>query len=45
MAKVEAGDWVAIFEAGAYGAVMANTYNETPRPEEMTVLDGRMEIT
>ncbi len=33
-ARVERGDWVAIFESGAYGAVMANTYNESPLPEE-----------
>jgi diaminopimelate decarboxylase len=34
MPRLERGDWVAIFDTGAYGAVMANTYNETPLPEE-----------
>jgi diaminopimelate decarboxylase len=39
-----AGDWVGIFDAGAYGAVMANTYNESPLPGEWSVLDGVMEV-
>lgn len=44
MPALHAGDWVGIFEAGAYGAAMANTYNEMPKPEEWSVLDGRWEI-
>ncbi|MBX3022249.1 MAG: diaminopimelate decarboxylase [Bdellovibrionales bacterium] len=44
MPRLAAGDHVAIFEAGAYGAVMANTYNESPLPEQWSVLDGRMEV-
>lgn len=40
----EAGDWVAIFEAGAYGAVMASTYNETPVPERWSLRRGRVEV-
>lgn len=35
------GDLVAILDAGAYGVVMANTYNARPRPAELVVLpDG-----
>lgn len=45
IAKVERGDWVGIFDAGAYGAVMANTYNESQLPEEWSVLGGAMEVT
>lgn len=41
---LEAGDWVGIFEAGAYGAAMANTYNETPLPSQWSVLDGTWEV-
>ncbi|NJL23906.1 MAG: diaminopimelate decarboxylase [Calothrix sp. SM1_5_4] len=39
MPKLEAGDWVAVFDAGAYGASMANTYNESPFPEQWSVFD------
>lgn len=42
--KVQAGDWIAIFEAGAYGAVMANTYNESPLPQQVSVLNGQVEV-
>jgi diaminopimelate decarboxylase len=42
--ELRPGDWVGIFDAGAYGAVMANTYNEMPRPAEWTVLDGKVEV-
>lgn len=42
--ELKAGDWVGVFDAGAYGAVMANTYNEMPRPLEISVLDGRVEV-
>jgi diaminopimelate decarboxylase len=45
MARVESGDWVAIFDAGAYGAVMANTYNQSPLPQEWTYLNGSLEIS
>ncbi len=37
-------DWVAIFDAGAYGAVMANTYNEMQIPAQWSLLDGRLEV-
>lgn len=45
MAKLERGDWVAIFDAGAYGATMANTYNAIPLPEEWSYLDGVWEVS
>ena len=44
MPMCEPGDWVAIFEAGAYGAVMASTYNETPVPERWSIHQGRVEV-
>jgi diaminopimelate decarboxylase len=44
MPPVESGDWVAIFDAGAYGAVMANTYNEHPLPERWSVRGGRRTV-
>lgn len=43
--ELKAGEWVAVFDAGAYGAVMANTYNEMPRPQEMCWLNGAWEIS
>jgi len=45
MKTVKSGDWVGIFDAGAYGAVMANTYNESQLPEEWSRLNGSMEVT
>lgn len=42
--KLSAGQWVGIFDAGAYGAVMANTYNESALPAQWTVLDGVWEV-
>lgn len=45
MAKAERGDWLAIFDAGAYGAVMANTYNESALPEEWSMLGGVLEVS
>jgi diaminopimelate decarboxylase len=43
--RLERGDWVGLFDAGAYGAVMANTYNESQLPEEWSVLNGALEVT
>lgn len=43
MSRVERGDWVAIMDAGAYGAVMANTYNESPLPQEWIWINGQVE--
>lgn len=35
------GDGVAILDAGAYGMVMSNTYNQRPRPAEVVIdIDG-----
>ena len=45
MPAAERGDWVAIFDTGAYGAAMANTYNESPLPKEWSWLGGRWEVT
>ena len=36
-AAAEVGDLVAILDAGAYGAVMSNTYNRRPLPPEVLV--------
>lgn len=44
LAPLEAGDWLGVFEAGAYGAVMANTYNESPLPAQWSLLDDTWEI-
>lgn len=45
MGHVEREDWVGIFDTGAYGATMANTYNEQPLPEQWSYLDGTWEVT
>ena len=42
--KLQAGDWVGIFDAGAYKPGMANTYNEMPKPAEWSVLDDKVEV-
>ena len=39
--RCEAGDLVAILGVGAYGAVMASTYNSRPLAAEVLVDDGR----
>lgn len=44
MKPLKRGDWVAILDAGAYGAVMASRYNENPWPEEWSVLNGEVEV-
>lgn len=36
------GDWLAILDAGAYGAVMASDYNLHPRPVEMVISKGKI---
>lgn len=43
MNRAERGDWIAVFDAGAYGAVMASRYNENPWPDEWTILNGKLE--
>ena len=35
---------LAIRSAGAYGAVMATTYNGRPRPAEVICVDGQMHV-
>jgi diaminopimelate decarboxylase len=38
---LQAGDFVAILSAGAYGMAMASNYNSRPRPAEVLVDGGR----
>jgi len=38
------GSLLAIRSAGAYGAVMATTYNGRPRPAEVICIDGQMHV-
>jgi diaminopimelate decarboxylase len=40
MPPLEPGDLLAVLDAGAYGAVMASTYNRRPLPPEVLVDDG-----
>ena len=42
---VEADDVLALLGAGAYGFVMASTYNARPRPPEILVDGGRWTVT
>jgi diaminopimelate decarboxylase len=44
MPPLEPGDLVAILDAGAYGAVMASTYNRRPLPPEVLVDDGAWRV-
>ena len=39
---LEPGDWVAILDAGAYGAAMASSYNGRGRLAELVVREGRI---
>jgi diaminopimelate decarboxylase len=41
---VEPGELLAIRDAGAYGFVMASTYNMRPRPAEAMVEDGQVRL-
>jgi diaminopimelate decarboxylase len=41
---VEAGELLAVRDAGAYGFVMASNYNLRPRPAEAIVEDGRLRL-
>ncbi len=41
---VEPGDLLAVRDAGAYGFVMASTYNMRPRPAEVMVEDGQVRL-
>jgi diaminopimelate decarboxylase len=42
--RVEAGDLLAVRDAGAYGFVMASNYNMRPRAAEALVEDGRLRL-
>jgi diaminopimelate decarboxylase len=42
--RLEVGDLVAIFDAGAYGSAMSSTYNRRPLPCEVMVDGGQFEI-
>jgi diaminopimelate decarboxylase len=44
MADVEPGDLLAIWNAGAYGFVMASQYNSRPRPPEVLVKGRRFQV-
>lgn len=39
--KVDQGDYLAVFSAGAYGFTMASNYNSRPRPAEVMVKNGK----
>jgi diaminopimelate decarboxylase len=41
---VEVGDFVAVLDAGAYGAVMASNYNRRRLPAEVLVDDGQVRL-
>jgi diaminopimelate decarboxylase len=40
MGQLARDDLLAVFGAGAYGAVMASTYNTRPEAAEILVVDG-----
>lgn len=42
--KIEAGDIIAILDAGAYGIIMASQYNSRPRPAEVLVSNGKYDL-
>jgi diaminopimelate decarboxylase len=42
-ADVKEGDWIAIYDAGAYGAVMMNDYNLQARPLEIAIREGKVQ--
>jgi len=42
--KVERGDLIAVFSAGAYGMSMTSNYNDQVRPAEVLVDDGRVVV-
>lgn len=42
--KVEAGDLIAVFDAGAYGFVMSSQYNGRPRCAEVLVSGSRWDV-
>ncbi len=42
--RIEAGDWLAVRDAGAYGFSMSSQYNARPRPAEVLVDGSRFTI-
>jgi diaminopimelate decarboxylase len=44
MPKVEEGDVLAVLNAGAYGFSMSSQYNAKPKPAEVLVNKGRVEV-
>ena len=42
--KVEEGDIIAVYDAGAYGFTMASNYNMRPLPREVLVKDGEVTL-
>jgi diaminopimelate decarboxylase len=42
--RVEEGDLLAVLDVGAYGYSMASQYNARPRPAEVLVKDGKVEV-
>ena len=44
LTPVDVGDALAIFDTGAYGIVMASTYNRRPNPAEVLVDEGRWRV-
>lgn len=42
MPEMLEGEWLAIRDAGAYGRVMASSYNESPPPPEIVVLNDQV---
>ena len=44
MPDIAEGDVLAVFSAGAYGAVMMSTYNTRPEAAEIMVHDGKVQV-
>jgi diaminopimelate decarboxylase len=44
LSRLEPGDLLAIRDTGAYGSVMASSYNRRPLPAEVLVDDGRWTV-
>ena len=42
--SVETGEVIAVFNAGAYGSVMASNYNTRPAPAEILIHDGEVHL-
>ncbi|MGD0816900.1 MAG: diaminopimelate decarboxylase [Methanomassiliicoccales archaeon] len=42
--RIEIGDLIAVYDAGAYGFTMASNYNSRPLPAEVLVKDGQINL-